>query len=180
VFNGLKGNYTETDQTDPVNIYGKQKVSAEKNVLEIYSEACVLRMPLMFGNGGSYAQSFMQPFLQKLQKEESLQLFIDEYRSVVGGYSASKGILHALNNNWQGMYHLRGKEKLSRYDFGLLLCEAFGIDKKLIAPALQSDVKMAAPRPPDVSLHSAKAFSQGYEPLSVSEELKQLAKQFIL
>jgi dTDP-4-dehydrorhamnose reductase len=164
-----------------VNIYGTQKVSAEKKVLEIYSEACVLRMPLMFGNGGSYAQSFMQPFLQKLQKEESLQLFTDEYRSVVGGYSAAKGILQALNNNWQGLYHLGGKEKLSRYDFGVLLCEAFGIDKKLITPALQSEVvKMAAPRPPDVSLHSAKAFSQGYEPLGVSEELKQLASQYSL
>ncbi len=178
VFDGAKGNYAETDITNPLNIYGKQKIIAEKNVLEIYEAACVLRMPLMFGNGGAYAQSFMQPFLAKLKQKETLSLFTDEYRSAVGGNSAAKGILHALNNNWKGLYHLGGKEKLSRYDFGIILCEAFGINKNLIVPALQSDIKMAAPRPPDVSLNSGKAFLQGYEPLSVSEELAQLANEY--
>lgn len=180
VFDGTKGNYAETDMTNPLNIYGKQKITAEKNVLEIYEAACVLRMPLMFGNGGAYAQSFMQPFLAKLKQGETLSLFTNEYRSAVGGNSAAKGILHALNNQWKGLYHLGAKEKLSRYEFGALLCETLGIDKNLIAPALQADVKMAAPRPPDVSLNSDKAFLQGYKPLSVSAALAQLAKQYKL
>jgi dTDP-4-dehydrorhamnose reductase len=38
----------------------------------------------------------------------------------------------------------------------------------------QADVKMAAPRPPDVSLDSSKAFSLGYAPLSLREELEAL------
>ncbi|MFM6203235.1 MAG: NAD(P)-dependent oxidoreductase, partial [Dolichospermum sp.] len=36
------------------------------------------------------------------------------------------------------------------------------------------DVKMAAPRPKDVSLDSSKAFALGYNPLSVREELEIL------
>jgi dTDP-4-dehydrorhamnose reductase len=180
VFDGTKGNYIETDTTQPLNIYGRQKVAAENKVLEIYDAACVLRMPLMFGNGGAYAQSFMQPFLAQLKKGETLSLFTDEHRSVVDGNSAAKGILHALNHHWKGLYHLGGKEKLSRYDFGMLLCETFGIHKSLIKPTLQSEVKMAAPRPPDVSLHSHKAYSQGYAPASASEALKQLARHYPL
>jgi dTDP-4-dehydrorhamnose reductase len=181
VFDGTKGNYNETDTVNPLSIYGKQKAEAEKRVLEIYPKACVLRMPLMFGYGGTYAHSFMQPFLQKLQNGEALQLFTDEFRSVVGGYSAAKGILQALNNNWQGLFHLGGKEKLSRYDFGLLLCEVFGIDKKLIVPTLQKEVKMAAPRPADVTLNTEKAFGLGYSPLTALDELKLISKaHFIL
>ena len=38
----------------------------------------------------------------------------------------------------------------------------------------QEDVKMAAPRPADVSLDSSKAFELGYSPLSVQEELGAL------
>lgn len=181
VFDGIKGNYNETDAVNPLSIYGKQKAEAEKSVLEIYPNACVLRMPLMFGYGGAYAQSFMQPFLQKLQNGESLQLFTDEYRSAVGGYSAAKGILLALQHYWKGLYHLGGKEKLSRYDFGLLLCEVFGIDKNLIVPTLQKEVKMAAPRPADVTLNSEKPFDLGYSPLPALDELKQISKaHFIL
>jgi dTDP-4-dehydrorhamnose reductase len=171
VFDGQQGNYTENALVNPLSIYGKQKAEAEQRVFEVYPNACVLRMPLMFGNGGLYAQSFMQPFLYKLQQGDSLQLFTDEYRSVVGGGSAAGGILLALENNWQGLYHLGGKERLSRYDFGLLLCNAFGINPSLIIPTLQKEVKMAAPRPPDVSLNSTKAFALGYNPRLVVEEL---------
>ncbi len=38
----------------------------------------------------------------------------------------------------------------------------------------QQEVKMAAPRPADVSLDSSKAFALGYQPLSVREELEEL------
>jgi dTDP-4-dehydrorhamnose reductase len=175
VFDGQQGNYTEGAFVNPLSIYGKQKVEAEQKLFRVYPNACVLRMPLMFGNGGLYAQSFMHPFLHKLQQGESLQLFTDEYRSIVGGKSAAGGILLALENNWQGLFHLGGKERISRYDFGLLLCNVFGINSSLIIPTLQKDVKMAAPRPPDVSLNSTKAFTLGYEPRLVEEELQGLA-----
>lgn len=174
VFDGQQGNYSETAIVNPLSIYGKQKAEAEQKVFEAYSNACVLRMPLMFGNGGNYAQSFMQPFLLKLQQGESLQLFTDEFRSVVGGKSAALGIFQALQHNWQGLYHLGGKERISRYDFGLMLCSTFGIDPSLIKATLQKDVKMAAPRPPDVSLNSTKAFALGYNPLLVADELELL------
>ena len=39
---------------------------------------------------------------------------------------------------------------------------------------MQKDVKMAAPRPADVSLNSSKAFELGYAPLSLRKELELL------
>ncbi len=177
VFDGTQGNYSETDAMNPLNVYGKQKTDAEKEILSIHPHACVLRLPLMFGDGGIQAQSFIQPFIAQLKNGATLHLFTDEYRSVAGGYSVSKGILLALHNNWKGIYHLGGKEKISRYAFGIMLCEVFGFDASLIIPTLQKDVAMPAPRPSDVSLNSSKAFAAGYEPMLVKEELFQIFRK---
>jgi dTDP-4-dehydrorhamnose reductase len=96
-------------------------------------------------------------------------LFTDEYRSVCGAQSISRGILQVMGQS--GLLHLAGKKRLSRYEFGMKVAEAFGLDKKLIAACKQSDVAMAAPRPPDVTLSISKAIAVGYNPLSVEEEL---------
>jgi dTDP-4-dehydrorhamnose reductase len=52
-----------------------------------------------------------------------------------------------------------------------LLVEVFKLPEVGLKSGKQEDVKMAAPRPPDVSLDSSKAFALGYSPLSVREEL---------
>jgi dTDP-4-dehydrorhamnose reductase len=170
VFDGKKGNYTETDTTAPLMAYGKQKAEAEHLIFEKHQNACILRMPLMFGSGGS----FIMQDIAKLKSGQTINLFTDEYRSIVGGMSAAKGIKLALDNNWKGINHLGGKEKISRYEFGLIVCDTFGFDKSLLISKLQSEVTMAAPRPNDVTLNSEKAYRLGYAPLKVSEELKSL------
>ncbi|MEM7553442.1 MAG: NAD(P)-dependent oxidoreductase [Cyanobacteria bacterium P01_A01_bin.84] len=174
VFDGLNAPYTETDTISPVNIYGEHKVLAENGMLERYPQTAICRMPLMFGNATPTAHSFLQPFLEKLQAGEKLNLFTDEFRTPVSGISAAKGLLLVLNRGISHITHLGGKEKRSRYEFGLLLAEVFDIPQDLINSCRQRDVKMAASRPHDVSLDSSKAFDLGYSPLSLYEELKQV------
>ncbi|MEL6461931.1 MAG: sugar nucleotide-binding protein, partial [Cyanobacteria bacterium J06621_15] len=86
------------------------------------------------------------------------------------GQTAAEGLLLALEKV-QGIIHLGGIEKISRYDFGRLLVEIFEIPNAKIQASLQKDVKMAAPRPSDVSLDSSKAFELGYSPSSLREQL---------
>jgi dTDP-4-dehydrorhamnose reductase len=176
VFDGTKGNYTEKDPVNPLSLYGKQKSEAEKGISDIHPKACILRMPLMFGYGGQYGQSFIQGFLRKLRQGEKLRLFTDEYRSIVGGQSAAKGIWLALEHEWKGIYHMGGKKSMSRYDFGVLLCATTGILDELIVPSLQKEVPMMPARPSDVSLNSDKAYKKGYDPMPVETELRLLAQ----
>jgi dTDP-4-dehydrorhamnose reductase len=174
VFDGLNAPYRETDPVSPVNIYGEQKVKAEIGMLERYPMTAVCRMPLMFGMATPTAKSFIQPFIQTLKAEKELNLFIDEFRTPVSGTTAAKGLLLALEKV-HGRIHLGGKERISRYDFGKLLIEVFQLPATGLKGCRQQDVKMAAPRPADVSLDSSKAFALGYQPLSVKEELEKLA-----
>ena len=176
VFDGLKGNYQETDSVNPVNIYGEHKAMAEVEILKRYPQAAICRMPLMFGNATPTATSFLQSFIKTLREGQELKLFTDEFRTPVNGKTAAEGLLLALNKV-QGIVHLGGKERISRYDFGRLLVEIFKIPDAKIQASLQKDVKMSAPRPSDVSLDSSKAFELGYSPLSLQEQLFSVSSQ---
>jgi dTDP-4-dehydrorhamnose reductase len=170
VFDGLNAPYRETDAVCPVNLYGEQKAIAEAGMLERYPTTAVCRMPLMFGAPTPTAKSFIQPIIETLKSEKELSLFIDEFRTPVSGTTAAKGILLALEKV-NGIIHLGGKERISRYDFGKLLVEVFQLPATGLKTCRQQDVKMPAPRPADVSLDSSKAFGLGYKPLSLKEEL---------
>ncbi len=176
VFDGVKGFYKETDSVNPVNIYGEHKVMAEVGMLECYPQAAICRMPLMFGDATPTATSFLQSFLKTLQEGKELKLFTDEFRTPVNGKTAAEGLLLALEKV-QGIIHLGGKERISRYDFGALLVEIFAIPNAKITASQQKDVKMAAPRASDVSLDSSKAFELGYSPLSLREQLLSVSSE---
>jgi dTDP-4-dehydrorhamnose reductase len=173
VFNGLNAPYRETDPVSPVSLYGEQKVMAEEGMLSRYPRTAVCRLPLMFGFGAPAAKSFIQPMLQALREGQELALFVDEFRTPVSGNTAARGLLLALENVHDRI-HLGGKERVSRYDFMRLLVEVLGLRDAKIKTCRQADIKMAAPRPPDVSLDSSKAFALGYQPLSLREEFEAL------
>jgi len=179
VFDGRNPPYTEAALPSPINIYGKQKAQAEREILQLYPEATICRMPLMFGAAPPTASSFLQPFLQTLRDGRELKLFVDEIRTPVSGTTAAKGLLLALENV-QGTIHLGGKERISRYKFGHLMAEIFELPSAGLKPSHQRDANMSAPRPADVSLDSTKAFGLGYAPLSIREELYALKKMMLL
>lgn len=173
VFDGLNPPYCETDAVCPVSRYGEQKVQAEMEMRDRNPQTIVCRMPLMFGEGGPAAQSFLQPMLQTLRSGQELALFTDEFRTPVSGKTAAQGLLLALEQN-EILLHLGGKERVSRYDFFEQVIEVLDVKQGRIKPCRQEDVKMSAPRPPDVSLDSSKAFSLGYNPLPLHLQLEEL------
>lgn len=70
-----------------------------------------------------------------------------------------------------GILHLGGRERVSRYDLGMILAEMLGADAGLILPLRQRDRTVGAPRPPHVSPDSSRAYARGYNPPSLREEL---------
>lgn len=173
VFDGKKAPYQESDPVCPISQYGEQKVAAELEMLARYPKTAICRMPLMFGQAPAYANSFIQPFVQTLRAEKDLRLFTDEFRTPVSGKTAAQGLLLALEKV-QGRIHLGGRERVSRYEFGQLMVDVLELPAAGLKACRQRDVPMAALRPPDVSLDSNKAFSLGYAPLTLREELTQL------
>lgn len=170
VFDGKKGNYKETDKPKPLNIYGQQKLRAEEEIAEIYPNAAICRMPLMLGNNPAFPEKYVQQLLAKAAKKESIPLFTDEYRSPLGVDSAAKALWLALEK-MQGLFHLAGPDRLSRWELGLIIAEKFGLDKNLLKAGKQADLKLKAPRPQDVSMDSSKAAKLGFFPPAIEKDL---------
>ncbi len=176
VFDGLQAPYSEEDPVSPINIYGKQKVLAEEEVLSVYPDAAVCRMPLMFGESSPAYQNFFQQTVDALRDGGELKLFVDEYRTPASGRSAANGLLLAVEKI-KGLIHLGGIERISRYNFGLLMMDVLGVNEAHLVRCEAKEMVMSAPRAQDVSLNSSKAFALGYKPLPLREELKVLFRR---
>lgn len=172
VFDGQQAPYREADPVGPLNAYARQKAEAERLVLTAYPEALCCRMPVMFGPGAS---NFMQTLVSGLQLGRSVSLFVDEIRTPVSGAVAARGLLQAIgwasHDRHRGLLHLGGTDRLSRYEFGLLLAEVLGYDPSLLQPCHQADIPGLPPRPQDVSLDSDQAYQLGYAPGSIRSQL---------
>jgi dTDP-4-dehydrorhamnose reductase len=173
VFDGLNAPYKEDDPVSPVNFYGEQKVLAEEAIMKIYPDAVVCRMPLMFGDPGPAALNFFQTMVTAFREGRELRLFEDEYRTPVSGKTAAQGLFIAMEK-MKGLIHLGGIERISRYNFGLLIMGILGIRDARLIRCCQKDMTTAAPRPPDISLDSAKAYSVGFNPLPLKGQLEEL------
>ncbi len=176
VFDGQHAPYDEASATEPASIYGRHKLAAEEAVLSRVPAGVVCRLPLMFGDRDGAPASFIGPWLERLAKGEALTLFEDEIRTPVSGMVAANGLLLALSKGARGILHLGGGERISRYAFGLKLAEIFGLSATAIQKAKICDIKMSAPRPPDVSLDSGKAFALGYAPGTLDMQLAAVRK----
>ena len=174
MFDGQNPLYKEDDPICPINYYGEQKAIAEQKMSEIYPAIAICRMPLMFGAPSPVSPSFLQGMIANLKAGKEINLFVDEYRTPASATAAAQGLLLAVSQPVSGILHLGGKERISRYDFGLLLADIGDLPSNLLKPGKQADVEMSAPRSPDTSLDSSKAFALGYQPLPLREELSKL------
>lgn len=171
VYCGSKEFYTENDEAYPLNEYGKQKLTSEQQVLSIYPKSVVLRFALVIGESGGYEKALVSNL--NLGKQQTL--FTDEIRSVIAVEDLCKGVKQALN--WQGgVYNIGGNTALNRFEIARAIAKKHDLDVSLLIKGLQSDVKLLAQRPKNVTLNSNKAVKLGWVNNSIDKNYYQLKK----
>ncbi|RME58162.1 MAG: NAD(P)-dependent oxidoreductase [Caldilineae bacterium] len=188
VFDGLHAPYKEEDPPAPISIYGEHKALAEQGVLERHELALVCRMPLMFGFATLGRRTFFQNMVAAFRTGQTLTLFVDEFRTPVSGAVAAQGLLLVAGSGLDedvnpdglervtGFLHLGGRERVSRYNMGLLLAELLDVDPSLAEPVSARDVPVVAARPPDVSLDSSRAYELGYDPPPLRQQMERVLR----
>jgi dTDP-4-dehydrorhamnose reductase len=177
VFDGTQPPYLETDTVSPINAYGEQKALAEKAMMAAYENVMVCRLSLIFGLPTS-GSSHIWPDGQAFAAGKPIRLFEDEFRTPLRVERAVAGLFTALSQPG-GIIHLGGRERISRYEFGLKIAKAFRYTKAQIRSSCQKDIDLGAPRPPDVSLDISKAINIGFSPLPLNEELSDMVPRII-
>jgi dTDP-4-dehydrorhamnose reductase len=174
VFDGSGGGYAEGDPARPLSFYGRTKLEAESAALGVPG-AAVIRTSLIYGWGSPASGTFFSGLHARLSAGERVRLFTDQMRNPVLVDDLAMALELAVEHDLEGLYHAGGPEAVSRYDFGVRMCEVFGLDMDLMQPILMREFEYVAGRPLDSTLDISRFRSAtGFRPLGVSEGLRSL------
>lgn len=176
VFDGEDAPYDEKSEKKPKNIYGRQKSNAEDEIHKILPSAAICRMPLMFGPPSANSESFIQPIVRNLRNSIKTAYFNDEYRTPISSWDVSEFFLNNLGK-LSGFFNLGGNERVSRYEFSQKVAEVGLYSKELVQGNSQKDVKLAAPRPKDLTMKNDLASSFGFNPAPLMNSLERLKNE---
>jgi dTDP-4-dehydrorhamnose reductase len=158
IFDGEKGMYEESDAPAPVNYYGYTKLKAEESVKSLADKYCIARASVIFGsNPATGKMNFVLWLLNKLRKQERVEIVTDQWNSPTLNTSLAQMILEAVEREMTGTYHFAGATRIDRYSFSKLIAETFSLDVNLIEPILSSEFSWVARRPKDSSLDTSRA-----------------------
>jgi dTDP-4-dehydrorhamnose reductase len=155
VFDGRKPWNREDDPAGPVLAYGRTKRDAEAIVAENRS-ALIARLSLMFGASRCGRPGFFDQAIDALQRGEPRTFFVDEYRTPIDLATAADALTRLIETDAAGIVHVAGAERMSRHELMGRAASALGLDPAMVRGNRQSDVKLAEPRPCDVSLDTSR------------------------
>ena len=155
IFDGRKGNYAETDEPNPLHVYGETKLAAEQIVLK-NPWHLVVRTSINGGISRAGNRGFNEDLRQALQSGRAMKLFTDEFRCPIPAVETARAVWELVNKNCAGIYHVAGAEKLSRWQIGELLVKRWPEIKTKIEPGLARDFPGPS-RALDTSLDVSKA-----------------------
>ncbi len=161
VFDGAGSWYAETDQCDPINVYGTTKERAESLVRGICPDSVVLRLALVYGKGHA-GLSASDQLLNAVERKERITLYSNEFRTPVGVSCVCSviGFLMSMESA-PACLHVGGPDRLSRVEFAEQIAARAGIGTDLFEPADYAPVPGQARRPADVSLNCERLRSLG-------------------
>ncbi len=155
VFDGRKGNYTEDEAPNPLSVYGETKVAAEAVVLR-NSRHAVVRTSLNGGVSPTGDRGFNEEMRRMFRAGQVLNLFTDEFRCPMAAEVTARAVWELAGQGINGIYHVAGSERLSRWDIGrLVAARCPELRPQLRAGSLKE--YQGAPRAPDTTLNCAKA-----------------------
>lgn len=174
VFDGSKGWYREEDPAEPVLAYGRTKLEAERIVLGL-TRGLVVRLSLLYGFTRSGRPGFFDRAIEAWRAGTPQAFFADEYRTPLHLADAAAAIAGLLEAGREGLVHVGGTERLSRYDLMRRAAVALGLDEGLVAANRRSDGASSEPRPVDTSLDTNRLarWLPGLRRRSVEEALSE-------
>lgn len=154
VFDGSKTKpYSEEEETNPLNQYGKSKLQGEQHIKAILTDYFIIRTSWLYS---AYGKNFAKTIAKKLQDNEALKIITSETGTPTSCEDLTDFILHIIENksNAFGLYHFSATGSTTWYGFA---CQ---IAKKMDKPKLVSKIDsfpMKATRPKYSVLNNNKA-----------------------
>ena len=123
VFDGASDKpYMETDETNPINVYGKTKLAGEKALQEIMpTDAIIIRTSWVYSEFGN---NFVKTMLRLGKERDEISVVSDQIGSPTYATDLAEAILDIIQNKafkeagqTTQIYHYSNEGEISWYDF---------------------------------------------------------------
>ena len=182
VFDGIKGNYLEDDQTNPINEYGLAKLNGERNLLESSYSCLIIRTAWLYSR---FKNNFLEKIILNIIDKKELSGADD----CIGSPTSASSLARAINKiipkylndlSLGGIYHFANQGSASRYELIqeiqnlFILNSSNGYMPLEITKVKNSFFNLPAKRPHNTSLNSDKILTTfDIEPSDWKEELNK-------
>ncbi len=158
VFGGNDAPYVEEDPSHPLHLYGKLKAEAEQTLIHHELETTILRPTLVYAVDRRFPSTALESIRSAALTQKRIDLFDDEFRTPV----FLDDLIFAIEQFSQrrepepGLFHVAGPERLSRFEFGSLVCQALRLSPSTIRRTSLATSAFHGSRPADLSLVTTK------------------------
>ena len=182
VFSGLKGSlYTEDDEADPVNHYGRSKLLSEEVLMSSEIACAILRTVLVYGLvDGNDRSNVVLWVKNSLEQEKEIRVVTDQLRMPTYAEDLAEACWLAIRNEATGVFNVSSSELISIYDLALEVAESFDLDKDLIHPVETKELSLPARRPMSTGLDLTRSASVLHLPMHSFKERLQVFKNQLL
>ena len=159
VFNGRKGSpYVETDEPDPLNVYGRTKLEGERALAAASPASITLRTSWVHAPGGN---AFPQKVLRWARTQKVLRVVDDQIagptpadelaRASIAVLEQAQDDPSAFFSEHSGIYHLAGEPLVSRFEWANHILENAPLQEEQVCreiiPVPSTAFPTAAERP---------------------------------
>jgi len=145
VFDGAKenGTYIEDDPVNPLNQYGRSKLSGEEKIRELCEEFLIFRLSWVYGEG---KQNFIRKLTDWARQQDYLKIACDEFSVPTNTDLVVEMTLRSLDAGLRGLFHLTNSGFCSRYEWATCILKNLGI-RKFVRPVPMDLFHLPAKRP---------------------------------
>jgi dTDP-4-dehydrorhamnose reductase len=146
---------TEKTKTNPVNVYARQKLKAEKKILSNNNKSLILRTNF-FGHFTKRNKSIYS-LIDNLVNRKKTLLDNQYFFTPIYTYNLIKILDKLILKNISGVFNVVGNNRISKFDFALLIAKTIGIKQPtLLHRSIENNKKLKAKRCKDLSLSNNK------------------------
>lgn len=157
--------YDESDKPDPISIYGKQKLEVEMTI----NRGIIVRSIGVFGANGI---NFVNQVRRAAELDAPIYVPNDQYMNPISAKSLAQRTLAVYENGNEGIFHIAGRNCVSKVEWAFLIAKLFGVKSSLVVSVPTKDLNQAAPRPFNACLGSEWFDNENLH--SLEEELYSL------
>lgn len=169
------GCYVETDEPDPVTVYGTTMVESERIVARFVPDACILRISLPMGISFNGHAGAIDWIASRFKQNKPATLYFDEVRTPKYTDCMNRLFERLLLQPLSGIYHAGGPRRLSLYEIAQIVNVVGGYQPELLQGCPRIDAGPVPPRAGNVTLDSSKLIDalgfQPFDPWPLDEDL---------